>query len=589
MSNLKTRWTDNVNYDCPLSEYPRPQLVRNDWQCLNGKFEFTITGMTDDIPQDFDGEIVVPFAPECYLSGIERTIEPDDYLWYRKKFILDDCFEGKRCILHFEAVDWRCMVFFNGKPVGTHQGGYLPFSFDVTEYLNEGYNELVVRVNDPTETNWQDRGKQVRKSVGFWYTATSGIWQSVWLEPVNEKHIENIRLTPDIDASAIRIETELKYAENTQLRAIIKKDDSIVFAGTISPDETVKLKDIRLWSPEDPFLYDIVIALCDENEKILDVVSSYFGMRKFSIGYDDKAIPRLYLNNKPYFQTGLLDQGYWPDGGMTPACDEAMIFDIKEMKNLGFNMLRKHIKIEPRRWYYHCDKLGMIVWQDMVCGAKKIDMFFVGVLPNIFIRSIPDSHYKWFGVDNEECRREHEKAVFDTVDHLYNCTSIGCWVPFNESWGQFDAKRIGEAVKAYDPTRIVDHASGWHDQKGPELKSVHQYILPFIPPKGDGRPLVLSEFGGYSRIIENHVWNREKSFGYIMYKTKETLTRAYKKLFEKQIIPNVKKGLSATVYTQVSDVEFEVNGIYTYDRELLKIDADTIREINDKLKTMPNN
>ena len=336
-------------------------------------------------------------------------------------------------------------------------------------------------------------------------------------------------------------------------------------------------------------VYDIGIALCDENEKILDVVSSYCGMRKFSIGYDDKAIPRLYLNNKPYFQTGLLDQGYWPDGGMTPACDEAMIFDIKEMKNLGFNMLRKHIKIEPRRWYYHCDKLGMIVWQDMVCGAKKIDMFFVGVLPNIFIRSIPDSHYKWFGVDNEECRREHEKAVFDTVDHLYNCTSIGCWVPFNESWGQFDAKRIGEAVKAYDPTRIVDHASGWHDQKGPELKSVHQYILPFIPPKGDGRPLVLSEFGGYSRIIENHVWNREKSFGYVMYKTKETLTRAYKKLFEKQIIPNVKKGLSATVYTQVSDVEFEVNGIYTYDRELLKIDADTIREINDKLKTMPNN
>ena len=274
---------------------------------------------------------------------------------------------------------------------------------------------------------------------------------------------------------------------------------------------------------------------------------------------------------------------------MTPACDEAMIFDIKEMKNLGFNMLRKHIKIEPRRWYYHCDKLGMIVWQDMVCGAKKIDMFFVGVLPNMFIRSIPDSHYKWFGVDNEECRREHEKAVFDTVDHLYNCTSIGCWVPFNESWGQFDAKRIGEAVKAYDPTRIVDHASGWHDQKGPELKSVHQYILPFIPPKGDGRPLVLSEFGGYSRIIENHVWNREKSFGYVMYKTKETLTRAYKKLFEKQIIPNVKKCLSATVYTQVSDVEFEVNGIYTYDRELLKIDAGTIREINDKLKTMPNN
>ncbi len=584
MSNIKTRWTDKVDPDKPLSEYPRPQLVRNDWQCLNGKYEFKITGKTDDIPVDFDEEIVVPFAPECYLSGIERKIEPEDYLWYRKKFILDDCFKNKRCILHFEAVDWRCMVYVNGKPVGTHQGGYLPFSFDITEHLREGYNELVVRANDPTETNWQDRGKQVRESTGFWYTATSGIWQTVWLEPVNEKHIENIRLTPDIDASSIRIETELKYAENTQLRAIIKKGEDIVFAGTISDDKTVKLNDVRLWSPEDPFLYDIVIALCDEDENILDVVSSYFGMRKFSIGYDEKAVPRLYLNNKPYFQTGLLDQGYWPDGGMTAPCDEALIFDIEEMKNLGFNMLRKHIKIEPRRWYYHCDRLGMIVWQDMVCGAKKIDMFFVGVLPNIFIRSLSDKHYNWFGVDNEECRREHENAVYETVDHLYNCTSIGCWVPFNESWGQFDAKRIGENVKNYDPTRIVDHASGWHDQKGPDLKSIHQYVLPFITPKGDGRPIVLSEFGGYSRIIENHVWNREKSFGYVMYKTKETLTKAYRKLFEKQIIPSIKKGLSATVYTQVSDVEFEVNGIYTYDRELLKIDADTIKEINSKLK-----
>ncbi len=584
MSRLKTRWTDYVNLEKPLCEYPRPQLVRSDWQCLNGKFDFTITGKTDDIPQNFDEEIIVPFAPESYLSGIERTIEPKDYLWYRKKFILDDCFEGKRCVLHFEAVDWRCIVYFNGKPVGTHQGGYLPFCFDVTEYLREGYNELIIRVNDPTETNWQDRGKQTRKNTGFWYTATSGIWQSVWLEPVNEKHIENIRLTPDIDSSSIKIETELKYSEETKLRAIIKKDDDIVFAGRISTDETVKIKDVRLWSPEDPFLYDIVIALCDNEDKILDVVTSYFGMRKYSIGYDDRAIPRLYLNNKPYFQTGLLDQGYWPDGGMTPSCDEAMIFDIEEMKKLGFNMLRKHIKIEPRRWYYHCDRLGMIVWQDMVCGAKKIDMFFVGVLPNMFIRSLPDSHYKWFGVENAECRREHEKAVFDTIDHLYNCTSVGCWVPFNESWGQFDAKRIGEAVKEYDPTRIVDHASGWHDQKGPELKSVHQYILPFIPPKGDGRPLVLSEFGGYSRVIENHVWNREKSFGYVMYKTKQTLTAAYKKLFEKQIIPNIKKGLSATVYTQVSDVEFEVNGIYTYDRELLKIDAETIKEINARLK-----
>ena len=583
MSTLKTRWTDSVDFDCPLSEYPRPQLVRNDWQCLNGKFDFTITGKTDDIPENFDSEIIVPFAPETLLSGVEKTIEPDNYIWYRKKFTLGECFSGKRTILHFEAVDWRCTVFINGKAVGGHQGGYIPFSFDITEHLIDGENELIVCAFDPTETGWQDRGKQVRKSTGFWYTATSGIWQTVWLEPVSEVYVKNVKITPNIDSSSVRVQTDFDSESDAQIRAIIKKGDEIVFAGKIERDEEIKLRDVELWSPESPFLYDIVIALCDSEENIIDAVSSYFGMRKFSIGYDDKAVPRLFLNNRPYFQTGLLDQGYWPDGGMTPPCDEAMIFDIKAMRELGFNMLRKHIKIEPRRWYYHCDKLGMIVWQDMVCGAKKIDMLLVGVLPNMFIRGIKDDKYKWFGVDNTECREEHEKAVFETIDLLYNFTSIGCWVPFNEAWGQFDAKRIGETVKKYDPTRVVDHASGWHDQKGPELKSVHQYILPFIAPKGDGRPLVLSEFGGYSRIIENHVWNRQKSFGYVMYKTKETLTAAYKKLFEKQIIPSIAKGLSATVYTQVSDVEFEVNGIFTYDRELLKIDGDTIREINSKL------
>lgn len=583
MSTLKTRWTDSIDFDCPLSEYPRPQLVRNDWQCLNGKFDFTITGKTDDIPENFDSEIIVPFAPETLLSGVEKTIEPDNYIWYRKKFTLGECFSGKRTILHFEAVDWRCTVFINGKAVGGHQGGYIPFSFDITEHLIDGENELIVCAFDPTETGWQDRGKQVRKSTGFWYTATSGIWQTVWLEPVSEVYVKNVKITPNIDSSSVRVQTDFDSESDAQIRAIIKKDDEIVFAGKIERDEEIKLRDVELWSPESPFLYDIVIALCDSEENIIDAVSSYFGMRKFSIGYDDKAVPRLFLNNRPYFQTGLLDQGYWPDGGMTPPCDEAMIFDIKAMRELGFNMLRKHIKIEPRRWYYHCDKLGMIVWQDMVCGAKKIDMLLVGVLPNIFIRNIKDDKYKWFGVDSTECREEHEKAVFETIDLLYNFTSISCWVPFNEAWGQFDAKRIGETVKKYDPTRVVDHASGWHDQKGPELKSVHQYILPFIAPKGDGRPLVLSEFGGYSRIIENHVWNRQKSFGYVMYKTKETLTSAYKKLFEKQIIPSIAKGLSATVYTQVSDVEFEVNGIFTYDRELLKIDGDTIREINSKL------
>ncbi len=583
MTELKTRWTDKVDYNCPLPEYPRPQLVRNEWQNLNGRYEYAITGLTEKIPDKFDGEIIVPFAPECYLSGVCKTIEPDNYLWYRKKFVLKDSFAGKNVMLNFGAVDWKCKVYINSELAAEHTGGYTPFSVDITSYLVDGENELIVQVYDPTETNWQDRGKQVRKSVGFWYTATSGIWQTVWLEPVNDIYIKSLKMTPDIDTSTIRISTV--FDGEATVKAIIKDSEKIIFAGEIDKDNAlIEIKKMKLWSPEDPFLYDVAIALCDDSGEIIDAVSSYFGMRKFSIGYDDKAIPRLFLNNKPYFQNGLLDQGYWSDGGMTAPCDDALIFDIKAMKDLGFNMLRKHIKVEPHRWYYHCDRLGMIVWQDMVCGAEKIDNFVVGFLPNIGITKLKDDKYKLFRVPQEECRREHEKAVYETIDNLYNFTSIGCWVPFNEAWGQFDAKRIGKEIKSYDPSRIVDHASGWHDQGGPELNSEHRYIVPVTMRKNDGRPFVLSEFGGYSRKIENHMWNSLKSFGYIMFRSKESLTKAYKHLFEHQIIPKIEKGLSATVYTQVSDVEFEVNGIYTYDRELIKIDADTIREINAKMK-----
>lgn len=583
MIELKTRWTDSVDYDCPLPEYPRPQLERKDWQNLNGRFEYAITDLNENFPETYDGEIIVPFAPECYLSGVGKTIEPDNYLWYRKKFVLKDCFKNKNVILNFGAVDWKCKVYINRTLVTEHTGGYVPFSADITPYITDGENELIVRVFDPTDANWQDRGKQVRKSVGFWYTATSGIWQTVWLEPVSDVYVKKLKITPDIDKSSVNITTE--FIGNAVIKAIVKDGDKVIFAGEIERENAqIKIKDMKTWSPEDPFLYDIAIALCDESGKVFDMVSSYFGMRKFSIGYDDKRIPRLYLNNKPYFQNGLLDQGYWSDGGLTAPCDDALIFDIKAMKDLGFNMLRKHIKVEPHRWYYHCDRLGMIVWQDMVCGAEKIDNFVVGFLPNIGITKLKDSNYKLFRVAPEECRREHEKAVYETIDNLYNFPSIGCWVPFNEAWGQFDAKRIGEEIKTYDPSRIVDHASGWHDQGGPELNSEHRYIVPVTLRKDHTRPFVLSEFGGYSRKIDGHMWNPSKSFGYIMFRNKKSLTNAYRRLFEHQIIPKIEKGLSAIVYTQVSDVEFEVNGIFTYDRELLKIDEDTIKKINSKMK-----
>ncbi len=583
MIEMKTRWTDEVDLNCPLPEYPRPQLVRSEWQNLNGRYEYAITGLNEAFPENYDGEIIVPFAPECYLSGVHKTIEPDNFLWYRKKFILKNSFAGKKCILHFGAVDWKCKVYVNKKLVTEHTGGYVPFYADISDAIVDGENELIVRVYDPTDANWQDRGKQVRESKGFWYTATSGIWQTVWLEPVEDIYVKKLKITPDIDNGIVKLTTV--FDGDATIKAIVKEGDRIVFAGEIDRTEAlIKIPNPRLWSPEDPFLYDIALALCDADGAILDTITSYFGMRKFSIGYDDKRIPRLCLNNKPYFQNGLLDQGYWSDGGLTAPCDEALIFDIKAMKDLGFNMLRKHIKVEPQRWYYHCDRLGMIVWQDMVCGAEKIDNFVVGFLPNIGIRKAKDSNYALFKVAPEECRREHEKAMYETIDNLYNFPSIGCWVPFNEAWGQFDAKRIGEQVKAYDPSRIVDHASGWHDQGGPEINSMHRYILPVTMRKNDGRPFALTEFGGYSRKIENHMWNAKKSFGYIMFKNKDSLTKAYKRLFERQIIPKISKGLCATVYTQVSDVEFEVNGIFTYDRELIKIDENTIKSINEKMK-----
>ncbi|MBQ8227650.1 MAG: glycoside hydrolase family 2 [Clostridia bacterium] len=579
---MKTRWFDKVT-KTPLQEYPRPQLVRKDWQNLNGIFNYAITGKTDKIPSKFDGEILVPFAVESDLSRVAKRVSKDDLLWYEKKFTLDPCFKGKRVRLNFDAVDWECRVYINGRMIGQHTGGYDPFSFDITDYLVDGENTLNLRVFDPTDQSSQPRGKQASKSHGFWYTSTTGIWQTVWLEPVNDVYIEKLKLLPDIDAGSINVKTILNG--EADLHATVKKGDLIVFNGRISADENIPVDDAILWSPENPFLYDLTVRVLDKNNTEIDSVDSYFGMRKFSIGKDKAGLPRIMLNNEPYFQRGLLDQGYWVDGGLTPPTDEAMIYDIQTMKDLGFNMLRKHIKVEPARWYYHCDRLGMIVWQDMVSGVQNLPMILVGGLPNITVTNVSDNLYAWFGRKDKYFRDEFEDEMYRMIDNLYNYPCIGCWVPFNEAWGQFDAKRIGTEIKAYDPSRIVDHASGWHDQKGPDLKSVHRYVVPVTMPRLDGRPFVLSEFGGLSYKIDGHVYDDKKSFGYnINYTDPAKYTAAYKRMFEKQIIPLVKKGLCATVYTQVSDVEFEVNGLLTYDREILKIDADVAREINAQLK-----
>lgn len=583
MSNIRTPWFDKVDRRLPLAEYPRPQFERKDWICLNGEYDYAVTGDTADAPKKYDGKILVPFSVESELSGVGKALLPEQRLWYRRKFTVGKEFSGKEALLHFGAVDWQCSVWVNGKLVGEHTGGYNPFTFNITDVITEGENELVVKVFDPTDAGHQQRGKQILVTKGFWYTATSGIWQTAWLEPVNRCRIDSLRLVPDIDEGVIRINIKRTCKCGGKLYAKVLEGDKVVFDSEIADKAAIPVPDARLWSPEAPFLYTLLLTLDCNGEK--DEVSSYFGMRKFSIVKDSAGIPRLGLNNKPYFQRGLLDQGYWPESQLTPPTDEAMIFDIEKMKELGYNMLRKHIKEEPLRWYYHCDRLGMLVWQDMISGGQYIGNVLAGVLPNINIH-VKDSKYKSFKRDKPEWRQEFKDELFGMIDNLYNCVSICCWVPFNEGWGQFDAKEIGTAIKNYDPSRFVDHASGWHDQGGPEFKSIHKYILPVHAPtarRTAGRPIVLSEYGGYSWNIVEHAWNPKRSFGYIMFKNSEKLSAAYKRLHESQVIPLINKGLCATVYTQVSDVEFEVNGIYSYDRKILKLDADTVRAVNAKL------
>ena len=584
---MKTPWTEQMDIHCPLPEYPRPQFRRADWQCLNGIWDYAVTARDAPQPDVYDGSIVVPFAIESLSSGVERKLLPTEKLWYRRTFSLDERFDGKRCLLHFGAVDWKCGVYVNGTRVCTHTGGYNPFFADITDVVQKENNTLVVVVYDPTDAGWQNRGKQTLEPHGFWYTATSGIWQTVWLEPVSACRLEKLHMTPDIDRSTLHIEAE--YPSDARLFVRIYKEENEIYAGNIAPKADIFISDLRLWSPEDPFLYTITFEVYD-GDTCTDRVDSYFGMRKCSLGVVD-GVTRLFLNNEPYFQRGLLDQGYWCDGGLTAPTDEALAYDIVKMKELGFNMLRKHIKVEPARWYYHCDRLGMLVWQDMVSGGKWIGDFYAGVVPNVIGTcprltpfTVRDNRYKRFSRENPQARADYETELHEMIDTLYNVVSIYCWVPFNEAWGQFDAVRIAEDVKKQDASRIVDHASGWYDQGAGDVMSMHKYILPIPKIKPDHRAFVVSEFGGYSQVLDDHVWNRKKSFGYLMFRSKETLTNAYRKLLEKQIIPLIPQYLSACIYTQVTDVEFEVNGILTYDRKVVKIDEAAIRLLNEQMQ-----
>ena len=583
---LQSKYAKDVDLNQPLNDYPRPEMMRKNWINLNGRYEYAIQNKTEMVVEKYQGEIIVPFCVESSLSQVQKQLLPDETLWYHRQFELKEIIPNHRLLLHFEAVDYLCSVLINNQFVGKNRGGYLPFSFDVTDLVTTGLNDIVISVEDPTDAGYQERGKQVLNPKGIWYTATSGIWQTVWMEFAPKIRFESIKIIPNIDNSTIRICPNINSTDLYSAKIKIYHQNKLILIHSINANtfSEIKIPNPVLWSPETPNLYDITLELISDNQ-VIDEVDSYFGLRKIHIENDENGYPRIFLNNKIYFQTGVLDQGYFPESLLTPPSDQAMIDDIETMKKLGFNMLRKHIKVEPRRWYYHCDRIGMLVWQDMPNGGEGyIGNALAVVLPNMGIK-IKDHLYRQFHRSNFKGRQEFETHLKAMINHLYNHPSICCWVPFNEGWGQFDANRVGMEIKKIDPSRLVDHASGWHDQKGPDFVSIHRYIFKVkAPRKNKKRPFVLSEFGGYSQVISKHCWDETNSFGYKMFESKSDLTSAYDLLINQQIMPLISKGLCATVYTQLSDVELEVNGLLTYDREMIKLDKYVVLELNNKLK-----
>ncbi|HTX90646.1 MAG TPA: glycoside hydrolase family 2 TIM barrel-domain containing protein [Anaerolineales bacterium] len=580
--DLLTRWAKDVTPDnvWPWPEYPRPQMTRHEWLNLNGYWEFGIASIDLDQSVDFGGRILVPFPLESALSGVKRALGPDERLWYRRTFTLPKKWGGRRILLHFGAVDWEATVWVNGQLLGTHRGGYLPFSFDITAQITDSVNELVVAVWDPTDSSWQQRGKQVLKPKSIWYTAVSGIWQTVWLEPVPETYIKCLRITPDLDGESVSVGVALSDGPAVTDRVHVRVSDAgrpIAEGQSKDGIITLSIPHPKPWSPDSPHLYDLTVTAGH------DKVGSYFGMRKFGLGKDEKGRTRLCLNNRPLFQFGPLDQGYWPDGLYTPPTDEAMLKDIELVKSLGFNMLRKHVKVEPARYYYHCDRLGLIVWQDMPNGGSAVGDV-TSFLAILFGSRRRDRNYRYAGRAEPGSREDCDDEIERMVEHLYNFPCIGMWVPFNEGWGQYDANRIAARLKEVDPTRPVDHASGWFDQGGGDCKSLHVYFkkLPIIRPE-QNRAVVLSEFGGYSLKFDGHSWDPSAEFGYKKFTTPAALTDAYLELLKGELEPWVEAGLSAAVYTQTTDVEIEVNGFVTYDREVEKMDFERLRQAHLKL------
>lgn len=598
LTALTTVWGEQLDRSTVLPEYPRPQMQRTNFTMLNGLWDYSITDK-DTPPSSFDGQILVPFSPESALSGVNRQLLPHQFLWYRTSLPLSECTlsSKERLLLHFGAVDYSAEVFINRQPVISHQGGYLPFTADITGFLQPEHNELLVKVQDSTGANDEAKGKQTLARGGIFYTAQSGIWQSVWLEKVPASYIKSLWFDTDFDAQKVTVHITAASGNTIPpLCVSLLANGREIASGSIELQAgagckalsaflslTIPKEDFHPWSPEEPFLYDAVLRFGD------DQVTSYFAMRIFSIeklpaeklsgeessGQALSGKPVFCLNHKPYFLMGVLDQGYWPDGLYTAPSDEALIYDIETMKKLGFNMLRKHIKVESARWYYHCDRLGMIVCQDMVNGGSQYHMPVISYLPTLspsLASHLKDSHYSLLSRKNKTARDFWEKECADTVQYLKIFPSIAIWVPFNEGWGQFDTARITEMIRQLDPTRPIDSASGWFDQNCGDFVSVHNYFRPLSVSvkKWENRAFFLSEYGGYACAVKGHT-SVERVFGYKRYETIEEFRSAYEALIQKSLLPLREQGLSGAVYTQLSDVEEEVNGILTYDRKINKL------------------
>jgi hypothetical protein len=594
---LLTRWAKDVSPENVHAEYPRPQMVREKWLNLNGLWDYAIRPKEASQPQDWDGRILVPFCVESALSGVMKPVGPDNRLWYRRKFTVPEGWDcgplrisnearakthRNRLFVHFGAVDWDTTVWVNGRKIGAHRGGYDPFTFDITDALNESSEqEIVLSVWDPTDAGYQPRGKQVRRPHGIWYTAVTGIWQTVWLEPVNRAHIRSLKITPHIDESLVEVQFLAHGAGGVyQVRHEVRDDSRVVHEASVkniggSSTWWVPFKDRvklsidkpKLWTPDSPFLYELNVTLV-ENDKVVDRVSGYFGMRKIEVKKDESRINRLFLNNEPLFQYGPLDQGWWPDGLYTAPTDEALKYDVEVTRKLGMNMARKHVKIEPARWYYWCDKLGLMVWQDMPSGDKYIG----GDDPDI--------------TRSPESARQFEAELKAMVETFYNHPSIVMWVPYNEGWGQWDTPRIVDLIKTLDPTRLVDNASGWTDREVGDVHDIHRYPGPAAPLVEEDRAAVLGEFGGLGLPVRGHTWQDEKNWGYRSFDTREKLTDAYVALIH-SLRSLIGGGLAAAVYTQTTDVEIEVNGLITYDRAMIKMDVEQVRAANEKLYQPP--